>query len=62
MFPEDDDVLLVKSRIFDPFEYLSLREKEGLFNKNFKNQFDKISYQAHVIRECKILVQKPKKF
>ena len=46
MFPEDDDVLLVKSRIFDPFEYLSLREKEGLFNKNFKNQFDKISYQA----------------
>ena len=46
MFPEDEDVLLVKSKIFDPFEYLSLREKEGLFNKNFKNQFDKISYQA----------------
>ncbi|MEZ5479035.1 MAG: hypothetical protein R3E95_16610 [Thiolinea sp.] len=35
MFPDDADVQRVKAHIFDPFEYLMLREKEGLLNKEF---------------------------
>ncbi len=46
LFPDNKDVQLIKKHMFDPFEYLSLREKSGLLNENFKNPFNKISYQA----------------
>ena len=46
MFPDDEGLQKIKSRIFDPFEYLSLRDKDGLLKKDFKKEFDKISYQA----------------
>ena len=46
MFPDDEGLQKIKSRIFDPFEYLSLRDKDGVLKKDFKKEFDKISYQA----------------
>ena len=36
MFPEDADVQAVKARIFDPFEYLMLRHKEGLLRTDIQ--------------------------
>lgn len=53
MFPEDSDVAAVKNAIFDPFEYLHLRHKDGLFNTNFKQSLGKVAYHA----PCHLRVQ-----
>jgi glycerol-3-phosphate dehydrogenase subunit C len=46
MYPDDVDVIKVKQAMFDPFEYLMLRNKEGKFNTDFKNPLGKISYHV----------------
>ncbi|MDH3406739.1 MAG: heterodisulfide reductase-related iron-sulfur binding cluster [Gammaproteobacteria bacterium] len=46
MFPDDPDVAKIKQAIFDPFEYLMLRHKEGKFNTDFKNELGSVSYHA----------------
>jgi len=46
MFPDDEDVQLVKRHIFDPFEYLWQRHQAGLFKTEFKNALGKIAYHA----------------
>ena len=53
MFPEDADVQAVKARIFDPFEYLMLRQKAGLLRTDFQDELGKVSY--HV--PCHLRVQ-----
>jgi Fe-S oxidoreductase len=44
MFPEDADVKLVQDAMFDPFEYLVLRAKDGLLKTDFKKELGKVSY------------------
>ena len=44
IFPEDDDVRAVADAMFDPFEYLVLRDKDGLLKKDFKRPLGKVSY------------------
>jgi Fe-S oxidoreductase len=44
IFPEDADVRLVADAMFDPFEYLVLRDKDGLLRKDFKQPLGKVSY------------------
>ena len=51
MFPDDEGLQKIKSRIFDPFEYLSLRDKDGLLKKDFKKEFDKIVNQMNASNE-----------
>ncbi|HEY5683712.1 MAG TPA: heterodisulfide reductase-related iron-sulfur binding cluster [Sulfuricaulis sp.] len=46
MFPDDPDVAKIKQAIFDPFEYLMLRHKEGKFNTDFKKELGSVSYHA----------------
>lgn len=53
MFPDDPDVLKVRDAMFDPFEYLMLRHKEGKLKTDFENSLGKISY--HV--PCHLRVQ-----
>jgi glycerol-3-phosphate dehydrogenase subunit C len=53
MFPEDEDVQTVRSRIFDPFEYLMLRHRAGLLKIDFRQSLGKVSY--HV--PCHLRVQ-----
>ena len=53
MFPEDAGVQKVKQHMFDPFEYLALRHKEGKLNTGFKQSLGKVSY--HV--PCHLRVQ-----
>jgi Fe-S oxidoreductase len=53
MFPNDPDVQKVRRAMFDPFEYLALRHKEGLLKTDFKNSLGKIAY--HV--SCHLRVQ-----
>jgi glycerol-3-phosphate dehydrogenase subunit C len=53
MFPNDADVATVRSRIFDPFEYLMLRHRAGQLKTDFKQSLGKVSY--HV--PCHLRVQ-----
>ena len=46
LFPDDEDVLAVRDATFDPFEYLLLRHKEGLFKTDFKNSLGTVSYHV----------------
>jgi len=54
MFPDDEQVKKVQNAFFDPFEYLSLRHKEGQFNTTFKNSLGDIDYQV----ACHLRVQR----
>ena len=44
LFPDDADVALVQEAMFDPFEYLMARHKDGLLNLDFKAALGKVSY------------------
>jgi glycerol-3-phosphate dehydrogenase subunit C len=44
MFPEDADTQLVKEAMYDPFEYLVARHKDGLLKTDFKQALGKVSY------------------
>jgi len=44
IFPEDPDVKAVSEAMFDPFEYLVLRDRDGLLRKDFKTPLGKVSY------------------
>jgi Fe-S oxidoreductase len=46
MFPDDEEVQLVKRHIFDPFEYLWQRHQAGLLDTQFKQGLGKIAYHA----------------
>ncbi len=53
MFPNDADVQKVRAAMYDPFEYLMLRHKEGKLNTDFKQPLGKVAY--HVA--CHLRVQ-----
>ncbi len=53
MYPDDADVLKVRDAMFDPFEYLILRHREGLMKTDFKTPLGKVSYQV----PCHLRVQ-----
>ncbi|HMT91410.1 heterodisulfide reductase-related iron-sulfur binding cluster [uncultured Thiothrix sp.] len=53
MFPNDEDVKVVKQRIFDPFEYLILRHREGKLKTDFKQSLGKVAYHT----ACHLRVQ-----
>ncbi len=53
MFPDDADVQKVKKAMFDPFEYLALRHKDGLLKTDFRQSLGKVAY--HV--PCHLRVQ-----
>jgi len=53
MFPDDAEIKTVAEAMFDPFEYLMLRHKDGLLKTDFQNKLGKVSY--HV--PCHLRVQ-----
>jgi Fe-S oxidoreductase len=44
MFPEEEDVQLVKEAMWDPFEYFIERNRDGLLNTDFKEELGHVSY------------------
>lgn len=46
MFPDDPQVKKVQDAIYDPFEYLSLRNKEGKLKTEFKQSLGKVTYHV----------------
>ena len=53
MFPDDPDVKAVAEAMFDPFEYLVLRHRDGLLKTDFRQPLGRVSY--HV--PCHLRVQ-----
>ena len=53
MFPDDPDVIKVRDAMFDPFEYLMLRHKDGALKTDFKTSLGKVTYQV----PCHLRVQ-----
>jgi glycerol-3-phosphate dehydrogenase subunit C len=53
MFPADENVQAVAKAMFDPFEYLTLRNRDGLLKTHFKQPLGKVSY--HI--PCHLRVQ-----
>jgi Fe-S oxidoreductase len=54
LFPEDDAVAAVRDAMFDPFEYLMARRRDGLLKTGFARSLGKVAY--HV--PCHSRVQK----
>jgi Fe-S oxidoreductase len=46
MFPHDADVQAVKAAMWDPFEYLVARNKDGLLKTDFKKPLGTVSYHV----------------
>ena len=46
MFPDDADTQAVKEAMFDPFEYLMARHRDGLLKTDFKTPLGKVSYHV----------------
>jgi Fe-S oxidoreductase len=44
LFAGDADIRAISEAMFDPFEYLVLRDKDGLLKKEFKTGLGKVSY------------------
>jgi Fe-S oxidoreductase len=53
LFPDDAEVAAVADAMYDPFEYLMLRHRDGLLKTDFKRPLGKIAY--HV--PCHLRVQ-----
>ena len=53
MFPDDPQVAKVRDAMFDPFEYLMLRHRDGALKTDFKNPLGKVTYQV----PCHLRVQ-----
>ncbi|TFH12285.1 MAG: Fe-S oxidoreductase [Nitrosomonadales bacterium] len=53
MFPDDKDIKVVAEATFDPFEYLMLRNRDGLLKTDFKQPLGNVSY--HI--PCHLRVQ-----
>ena len=43
---DDADVKAVQAAMFDPFEYLALRDRDGLLKRDFTQPLGKVSYHV----------------
>ncbi|MCI3953031.1 MAG: putative ferredoxin [Burkholderiales bacterium] len=62
MFPGDADVKAVAEAMYDPFEYLVLRYKDGLLRTDFKQPLGKVSYHVPCHLRVQNLGQKTREF
>lgn len=62
MFPDDADVKAVAEAMFDPFEYLVLRHKDGLLKIEFKRPLGKVSYHIPCHLRVQNMGQKTREF
>ncbi len=46
LFPEDEAVKAISAAMFDPFEYLVQRDKDGLLKRDFNTALGKVAYHV----------------
>jgi len=61
MYPDDVQTQLVKEHMWDPFEYLMERKRDGLLKTEFDNALGNISYQIPCHGRVQTSVKKPKR-
>ena len=52
----------VAAHLFDPFEYLMLRHKDGLLKTDFPKPLGKVTYHALATSACRTSARKPGSF
>ncbi|MGH8726773.1 MAG: heterodisulfide reductase-related iron-sulfur binding cluster [Burkholderiales bacterium] len=62
LFPEDAEVQSVAEAMFDPFEYLFLRHRDGLLKTDFKQQLGNVSYHIPCHLRVQNVGQKTREF
>lgn len=62
MFPDAVTVQKIKNAMFDPFEYLMLRHKEGLLDTDFSNSLGKVSYHVACHQRVQKIGMKTREF
>jgi Fe-S oxidoreductase len=62
LFPGDADVKAVADAMFDPFEYLVLRNREGLLKQDFTTPLGKVSYHIPCHARVQNMGQKTREF
>jgi Fe-S oxidoreductase len=62
MFPGDADVKAVQDAMFDPFEYLVLRNRDGLLKTDFSKPLGKVSYHIPCHLRVQNMGQKTREF
>jgi Fe-S oxidoreductase len=60
MFPEDEEVKAVAGAMFDPFEYLHLRNRDGLLKTDFSQPLGSVSYHIPCHQRVQNVGQKTK--
>jgi len=60
MFPEDEEVKAVAEAMFDPFEYLHLRHRDGLLKTDFSRSLGSVSYHIPCHQRVQNVGQKTK--
>ncbi|MFO1318393.1 MAG: heterodisulfide reductase-related iron-sulfur binding cluster [Burkholderiales bacterium] len=62
LFPDDADVKAVREAMFDPFEYLVLRNRDGLLRTDFRKPLGKVSYHIPCHLRVQNMGQKTREF
>ncbi|MCC6611187.1 MAG: Fe-S oxidoreductase [Burkholderiales bacterium] len=62
LFPEDAEVKAVADAMFEPFEYLVLRNKDGLLKTDFKTGLGKVAYHIPCHSRVQNIGQKTREF
>lgn len=62
LFPDDADVKTVAAAMMEPFEYLVLRNKDGLLKTDFKQPLGKVSYHIPCHSRVQNVGQKTREF
>jgi glycerol-3-phosphate dehydrogenase subunit C len=60
MFPDDADVQLVKEAMFDPFEYLVARHKDGLLRPTSRRRWARSATTSPATAGCRTSGRRPK--
>ena len=61
MFPDDADVQAVKEAMFDPFEYLVARHKDGLLKTDFKTRWARSATTSPATAGCRTSARRPRR-
>jgi glycerol-3-phosphate dehydrogenase subunit C len=61
MFPDEADVQLVKDAMFDPFEYLVARHKDGLLKTDFKPRWARSATTSPATAGCRTSARRPRR-
>jgi len=61
LFPEDTEVRRVSEAMWDPFEYLVARHKDGLLKTDFRSSLGTVSYHVPCHSRVQNMARRPRR-